>query len=56
MKKELINYSINKYSDLKLCVYKENKKALEFYLNRAFKIVAEEFNEESGHTEYLMQQ
>ena len=53
--KKLINYSINKYKNLRLAVYKENKKSVEFYINRGFKIIKEQTNEDSGHNEYIMQ-
>ena len=53
--KKLINYSINKYKNLRLAVYKENKKSVEFYINRGFKIIKEEINEDSGHKEYIME-
>ena len=53
--KKLINYSINKYKNLRLAVYKENKKSVEFYINRGFKIIKEEINEDSGHREYIME-
>ena len=53
--KKLINYAINKYDDLKLAVYKENKTSVKFYLNRGFKIVSEQINDDSGHSEYIMQ-
>lgn len=53
--KKLINYAMNKYDDLKLAVYKENKTSVKFYLNRGFKIVSEQINDDSGHSEYIMQ-
>ena len=53
--KKLINYSINKYKNLRLAVYKENKKSVEFYINRGFKIIKEDINEDSGHKEYIME-
>ena len=53
--KKLINYSINKYKNLSLAVYKENKKSVEFYINRGFKIIKEDINEDSGHKEYIME-
>lgn len=52
--KELINYAIDKYKELNLTVYMENKKSVEFYLNRGFEIVQEQTNEDSGYSEYLM--
>jgi len=53
--KKLINYVMNKYKELKLAVYKENKTSVEFYTNRGFKIVKEQINDDSGHSEYIMQ-
>lgn len=53
--KELINYAINKYKKLNLAVYKENKNSVNFYLNRGFKIIKEQINEDSGYSEYLME-
>lgn len=52
--KELISYTVDKYKKLDLAVYKENKKSVDFYINRGFKIIKEELNEDSGHMEYLM--
>lgn len=53
--KKLINYVINKYKKLNLAVYKENKNSVNFYLNRGFKIIKEQINEDSGYSEYLME-
>lgn len=53
--KELINYAIDKYKKLNLAVYKGNKKSVDFYINRGFKIIKEQVNNDSGHNEYLMQ-
>lgn len=53
--KNLINYAMDKYNELKLAVYKENKKSVDFYVNRGFKIIKEQVNDDSGHIEYLMQ-
>lgn len=52
--KELLNYVINKYKELNLAVYKENKTSVDFYMNRGFKIVMEQINEDSGYSEYIM--
>lgn len=52
--KELINYAIDRYKKLNLAVYKDNKKSVEFYINRGFKIVKEQINEDSGYGEYIM--
>src|SRR5699024_2693881 len=53
--KKLINYATNKYKNLNLAVYKENKTAVDFYINRGFTIIKEQANEDSGHNEYIMQ-
>lgn len=53
--KELINYAVDKYKNLDLAVYKENKKSVDFYINRGFKIIKEQVNDDSGYSEYLMQ-
>ena len=53
--KQLIDYAVSKYGKLQLAVYKENKKSVEFYINRGFKIIKEQVNEDSGHNEYIMQ-
>lgn len=52
--KELIDYAIRKYKTLNLSVYKENNKSVQFYINRGFKIIKEQVNEDSGYDEYLM--
>lgn len=53
--KKLIDYAMNKYKKLNLAVYKDNKKSVDFYMNRGFKIVKEQKNEDSGCTEYIME-
>lgn len=53
--KKLINYALNKYKKLNLAVYKDNKKSVDFYMNRGFKIVKEQKNEDSGYAEYIME-
>ena len=53
--KKLINFAYEKYKNLNLAVYKENKKSVNFYINRGFKIIKEQTNEDSGHNEYIMQ-
>ncbi|MGL4912833.1 MAG: N-acetyltransferase [Romboutsia sp.] len=52
--KSLIDYAIDRYKNLNLAVYKGNKKSVQFYINRGFKIVKEQVNEDSGQEEYLM--
>ncbi|MGL5378855.1 N-acetyltransferase, partial [Clostridium sp.] len=53
--KALIDYTMDKYKKLNLAVYKDNKKSVEFYINRGFKIVKEQINEDSGYDEYIME-
>ncbi|WP_447406846.1 GNAT family N-acetyltransferase, partial [Clostridium perfringens] len=52
--KSLVEYVKNKYENIELAVYKDNKKAVEFYKKQGFKIIKEQENEDSGHLEYLM--
>ena len=52
--KSLLEYVKNKYENIELAVYKDNKKAVEFYKKQGFKIIKEQENEDSGHLEYLM--
>lgn len=51
---KLIDHSIRKYKKLTLAVYKENKKSVEFYTRKGFKIIEEGLNEDSGYPEYIM--
>ena len=53
--KQLIDYAVSKYGKLQLAVYKENKKSVEFYINRGFKIIEEQINDDSKHVEYIME-
>ena len=53
--KQLIDYAVSKYGKLKLAVYKENKKSVEFYINRGFKIIEEQINDDSKNVEYIME-
>ena len=53
--KKLIDYVKARYKNLNLAVYKENKVAVDFYINRGFKIIKEHINEDSGYSEYIMQ-
>ncbi|OSB12352.1 N-acetyltransferase [Paraclostridium bifermentans] len=52
---KLIDYSIEKYKKLTLAVYKENQKSVGFYIRKGFKIIEEGLNEDSGYTEYIME-
>ena len=53
--KQLIDYAVSNYGKLQLAVYKENKKSVEFYINRGFKIIEEQINDDSKHVEYIME-
>ena len=53
--KQLIDYAVSKYGKLKLAVYKENKKSVEFYIYRGFKIIEEQINDDSKNVEYIME-
>ncbi|MGL5755870.1 MAG: N-acetyltransferase [Paraclostridium sp.] len=52
---KLIDYAIKNYKKLNLAVYKDNKKSVEFYLNKGFDIIIEQVNEDSGFKEYIME-
>lgn len=52
--KKLLNHCKGLYTNLQLCVYVENTKAVKFYKNCGFKIKAEQPNEDSGYMEYSM--
>ncbi|MDK2584626.1 N-acetyltransferase [Romboutsia sedimentorum] len=51
----LIDYALNKYKKLNLAVYKDNKKSVDFYIHRGFKIIKEQVNEDSAHKKYIME-
>jgi len=53
--KSLIDYAMDKYKKLNLAVYKANKKSVEFYIHRGFKIIKEQLNEDSANKEYIME-
>ena len=53
--KSLLDYAMNKYKKLSLAVYKDNKKSVEFYIHRGFKIIKEQLVEDSTHKEYIME-
>ena len=53
--KKLIDFVMHKYNHLRLAVYKENKKSVDFYISRGFKIIKEQLNEDSGYEEYIME-
>lgn len=50
----LIDYAARQFPKLNLAVYKQNKKAVDFYLKKGFKIIQESPNEDSGFPEYIM--
>ena len=52
---KLIDYAIEKYKNLNLAVYQNNKKAVSFYKNKGFKVIKEQVNENSGFQEYIME-
>lgn len=52
---KLIDYVLSKYNKLNLAVYKENENAVKFYINKGFKIINEQQNEDSGFIEYIME-
>lgn len=52
--KALINVVKEKYHSISLAVYKDNEKALNFYLSQGFKVVNEEINEDSNKPELVM--
>ena len=52
--KELIEFVKSHYDVLSLAVYKENKDAVNFYINRGFKSISEQLNEDTNEPEYIM--
>ena len=50
----LIDYAARQFPKLNLAVYKQNKKAVDFYLKKGFKIIQESLNEDSSFLEYIM--
>lgn len=52
---KLIDYAIKNYKKLNLAVYKDNKKSVEFYLNKGFDIITQQVNEDSRFKEYIME-
>ena len=52
--KKLLDYVKKYHSNLSLSVYKENKRAVNFYKREQFKIISEE-KEETGNIEYTME-
>lgn len=52
---KLIDYTLSKYKNLSLAVYKENENAVNFYKHKGFNIIKEQENEDSGFDEYIME-
>lgn len=52
--KQLLDYVKTQKSQLQLCVYKKNQRALRFYLRENFTIEREQLDEATGEYEYLM--
>ncbi|NEZ47335.1 N-acetyltransferase [Clostridium niameyense] len=53
--KLLLDYSRCKHSELSLCVYKKNNRALRFYLREGFIISTEQIDENTGEIELVME-
>lgn len=53
--KKLLDFAKEEYKSLSLAVYKENEKALKFYLREGFSIVKEQVNEYSKRLELMME-
>lgn len=51
---ELLDYAKKKRERLSLQVYKKNASAVNFYLNRNFKVASESLDEQTGEAEYNM--
>lgn len=51
---ELLDYAKRKRERLSLQVYKKNVSAVNFYLNRDFKVASESLDEQTGEAEYNM--
>lgn len=52
--KQLLNFIKNKYSELKLTVYSQNKKSVEFYSSQWFKIIKEQKCSFTENNEFVM--
>lgn len=51
---KLIDFALEKYKELDLAVYKDNKPSVEFYKKKGFNIILEQKNEDSNFIEYTM--
>ena len=52
--KKLLDFIKKRYPSFSLSVYKENRRALEFYLREGLTITAEGMDEATGHAEYTL--
>ena len=52
--RQLLEYAKKRYSTLSLNVYKQNKRAVDFYLRERFSILSEDIEETTGEVEYTM--
>ncbi len=52
--KALLEYVRAKNDELYLSVYKKNNRAVRFYLKEGFYVTAEQIDEDTGETEFLM--
>ncbi len=50
----LLEYVKAKKDELSLSVYKKNSRAVQFYLKEGFSVTAEQIDEKTGETEFLM--
>ncbi|MGX4599961.1 N-acetyltransferase [Faecalimicrobium sp. JNUCC 81] len=51
---KLIEFALDKYIQLDLAVYKDNKESVEFYKKKGFEVILEQENEDSNFMEYTM--
>ncbi|TOK35100.1 GNAT family N-acetyltransferase, partial [Vibrio parahaemolyticus] len=52
--KQLLSHAKAQRAVLSLSVYKENQASYQFYLSQGFKVVSEQVDEHTGHSEYTM--
>lgn len=52
--RKLLDYVKQIKTDLRLDVFVENRKAIDFYLHNNFRVALEQINEDTGEKEYLM--
>jgi putative acetyltransferase len=52
--RKLIEFIKSHYDVLSLAVYKKNQNAVKFYINRDFKYISEQLNEDTKEPEYIM--